>query len=455
MKTLGHVLLALAILVGGSGVRVFADTELSTEERLKLLEQEVAVLKRQIEVDKEASSQKAASAAIVTANVKDGFQIKSPDDSYKLKVGGYVQADARFFSGNKKDPTSPIDTFTTRTVRLAVSGTVANVFDYFIAPEFAGSTVNLPDAYIDWRVADPAFKIRAGKFKAPFGYERLQSTPASTFAEPSLAENLAPNRDSGVQFFGDILSNTVSYAIAATNGVSDGGTSITDTNNDKELGARLFAQPFRNSDLLALRGVGFGGALSYGHREDAATSTYPAYKTAGQTTFYSLPATTYFDGPQIRYSPQVAYYYNSLGVYGEYIVSEEKLTKTTRRQDIRNEGWTAAASYLLTGEDASYKGVVPLHPFSLKNGGWGAFEVTGRYSTLDIDNKLFDSTLTSSTLGNTVPTQARAVTAGLNWYLNASAKLVLNWEQTRFKGGAANGSRLTENLVLSRLQLAF
>ncbi|MEI6437388.1 MAG: porin [Candidatus Omnitrophota bacterium] len=448
MKTLGTVLLALAILAGGSGVRVYADTSVSTEDRLKLLEQEVAILKRQIEVDKEEAAKKAPNLPIVTASAKDGFSIKAPDDSYKLKLSGYVQADARIFPDNKKD-TGTTDTFTTRTVRLVASGTVANNFDYYIAPEFAGSTVNLPDAYLDWRL-DPAFKIRTGKFKAPFGYERLQSTPASTFAEPALVENLAPNRDSGIQLYGDLLANTVSYAVALTNGVTDGGTSITDTNNDKEIGARLFAQPFRNSNVLALRGLGVGGAVSYGHRED---TTLPTYKTAGQTTFFTLAGTT-FDGPQLRYAPQVAYYYNSLGLYGEYIASQAKLTKTAKRQDIRNDGWVAAASYVVTGEDASYKGIVPLHPFSLKDGGWGAVELTGRYSTLDLDNKLFDSTLTSNVITSS-PTEARAWTAGVNWYLTGNTKLVFNWEQTNYKGGAVGGNRLTENLLLTRFQLSF
>lgn len=449
MKIIRNVWLVLVILAGSSGFRVYAQADLTTEERLKQLEQQVAVLKRQIEVDKEASTQKAVNVPVITASAKDGFQIKAPDNSYALKLSGYVQADARLFGGNKKDSVSPISTFTTRTVRLAVGGTVANVFDYFLSPEFAGTSVNLPDAYIDWRV-DPAFKIRAGKFKAPFGYERLQSTPVTTFAEPSLVENLAPNRDSGVQFFGDLFKNTVSYAIAFSNGVTDGGTSITDTNNDKELGGRLFAQPFKNSDILALRGLGFGGAASYGHRED---TTLPGYKTAGQTTFFTLAGTT-FDGPQFRYAPQLSYYYNSLGVYGEYIASQAKLTKTTRRQDIRNDGWVAAASYLLTGEDASYKGVIPLHPFSLKDGGWGAFEVTGRYSELDIDNDIFASTLTTNVLASS-PTAARAWTAGLNWYLSANSKLVFNWEQTTFKGGAINANRTPENLYLTRLQLNF
>ncbi len=435
----------------------FAQENLSVEQKIADLQRQIDILKRQLEVDKEVSTQKAKDAPIVTASAKDGFSIKAQDDSYKLKLSGYAQADARFFSTNKKDGTaapaaSPQDTFTDRTVRLVFSGTVANDFDFYIAPEFGSTAIALPDGYLDWRI-DPAFKVRGGKFKAPFAYERLQSTPGATFAEPGLAESLAPNRDIGFQVSGDVLNNSLNYALALTNGVVDAGgsTSTADTNNDKEFNARVFAQPFKNSNTLALRGFGFGSAFTYGHREDTSLASY---KTAGQTEYFKLSGTSQ-DGPQLRYAPQVTYYYHSLGVYGEYIDSQEKLTKGTKRQDIRNQGWEAAASWVLTGEDASYTGIVPLRPFAPKDGAWGAFELAGRYSAIDFDNNIFDTSLTSNSITSS-PTAAHAWTAGLNWYLNRNTKLVFNWERTDFDGGAGAGAdRPTENLFLSRLQVSF
>ncbi|MBF0477871.1 MAG: hypothetical protein HQL26_00145 [Candidatus Omnitrophica bacterium] len=453
MKSFGYVLLVAVILTGGVK-QVWADNVASMEERLQALEQEVAILKRQIEIDKEESSKKLETVPIVTVGIKDGLQIKTPDESYKLKIGGYVQADARFFAnnGNTKELLGTTDTFYARTVRLVFQGTVSKYFDFYIAPEFGSSTISLPDAYAEWRI-NPAFKIRGGKFKAPFGYDRLESTPALIFAEPALVENLAPNRDLGFQLSGDLWKSTLSYALAVTNGVQDaGGTStVKDTNNGKEIGGRIVVQPFSNTDLLSLRKLGVAGAFSYGHKEETLSAS-PAYVTAGQSTFYSLTGTA--SGAQSRYSPQIFYYFNSLGFWSEYMSSQEQLVKTTKKQKIRNDGWQVAASYVLTGEDASYKGVTPKHPFDLSKGQWGAFEIAGRYSSLDIDNKVFDSNLTS-TLITTSAAAAGAWTAGLNWYINNNVKFVLNYEQTKFKGGAVNGSRLTENLILSRLQLAF
>jgi phosphate-selective porin OprO/OprP len=58
-----------------------------------------------------------------------------------------------------------------------------------------------------------------------------------------------------------------------------------------------------------------------------------------------------------------------------------------------NKGWYAQASYVLTGEDASYNGVVPISNFDPRNGRWGAFEVALRGSKLKIDEEAFTSGL--------------------------------------------------------------
>ena len=126
---------------------------------------------------------------------------------------------------------------------------------------------------------------------------------------------------------------------------------------------------------------------------------------------------------------------------------------TINRINPLNKGWQLGASYVLTGEDAAYAGVVPNKPFSLKDGNWGALELAGRFSTVDIDDEVFASGFTTLSAN---PTKADAWTLGLNWYLSRNTKLVLNDEYTTYKGGAAgNNDRRPENLVISRFQLSF
>jgi phosphate-selective porin OprO/OprP len=52
--------------------------------------------------------------------------------------------------------------------------------------------------------------------------------------------------------------------------------------------------------------------------------------------------------------------------------------------------------------------------------------------------------------------RAAAWGAGVNWVWNSNLKYVLDYERTRFKGGAlGGGDRPTENSVQTRLQLSF
>lgn len=122
---------------------------------------------------------------------------------------------------------------------------------------------------------------------------------------------------------------------------------------------------------------------------------------------------------------------------------------------LNNDAWQIAATYLLTGEDSSFKGVKPKNDFDLDKGGWGAWELALRYSEMNIDGDTFTNQagqLAGQTGADATPTlaqayadptfsakKARTWTAGVNWYLNSNAKIVLNYEQTSFVGGAGTG----------------
>ena len=43
----------------------------------------------------------------------------------------------------------------------------------------------------------------------------------------------------------------------------------------------------------------------------------------------------------------------------------------------------------LTGENASYKGLIPSSPFDPFKRTWGAFEVAARYNEIDLDTDAF------------------------------------------------------------------
>ena len=55
----------------------------------------------------------------------------------------------------------------------------------------------------------------------------------------------------------------------------------------------------------------------------------------------------------------------------------------------------------------------------------------------------------------TAARKARAAGVGVNWYLNQNLKWSLNYERTRFDGGALTGDRPDEKAVLTRIGLSF
>jgi phosphate-selective porin OprO/OprP len=110
-----------------------------------------------------------------------------------------------------------------------------------------------------------------------------------------------------------------------------------------------------------------------------------------------------------------------------------------------------SASYVLTGEENTWRGFTPKRPFAPGAGQWGAWEVTARVGQLDIDDEafpLFANPDTSATL-------ATSWGVGLNWHLNRNFKINLNYEQTQFDGGTAALLQDGEHAFLARAQISF
>jgi len=481
MKKLIRILAVAVVLVNTLiSKTVWADDTSSLEQRLDNLEQQVAILKRQIENNKQDAADKAVTTPIITANSKDGFSIKSPDGNYSLKIGGYVQTEAREFGANNKEEQDENSEILARRVRLIIQGTVARDFDFYVQPEFGYndnySTVTsatpatyapaLQDAWIDWKYF-PEATVKAGKFKTPFDLENLQDTRYTPFVELGLASNLSPQRDLGVQVGGSLWNNKITYAGGIFDGAADhenayGGSGTASGNydsNNKSGTGRIFVTPFKDTGIELLQGLGVGYAATYGKQKG---TDLPSYVTSnGQAPFFSYTTSgVSAAGPQYREEPQAYYYYKSLGVLAEAVESQEQLQYTSGGHVIRtspdNKAFDLTGTYILTGEDASYNGVTPRHDFDPSTGGWGAFELAGRYGELKIDHSVFDDGFASL---NTSASEARAWTTGINWYLNRNVKLAFDYEQPRFRRGAIpsvnGGNRKTENLFTGLAQLSF
>ena len=416
------------------------------------LDQKVRVLERQREIDKDDAAALAKTQPKISLNA-NGFALSSADSNFVAQLHGVLQTDGREFLAN--NALKGNDGILLRRARPIFSGTVFRDFDFNFTPDFGGTTVQIQDAYLNYRY-NPALQLQVGKFKSPVGLEQLQSDPNTTFNERSLVTDLVPNRDLGLELHGDLFGGAASYAVGIFDGVSDynSTTANVDSDNNKALAARVFLQPWKKSDVAALRGFGFGAGGSFESDRNGAGGLTPGYKTDGQQTFFAYTNGVAANGQHWRISPQAYYYWGPFGLLGEYAISDQQVSNGKASADLQNTAWEISGSWLLTGEDAAYSGVTPRHPFDPRNGGWGAWQLVARYAALDVDNAAFPKFANPKTSASA----AWEWSAGVNWYLNKNIRLNASFSRTTFTGGNGTGSTVTkqpENAFFTRAQLAF
>jgi len=425
----------------------------SLEARVEELEQRVRVLQRMRVLAADSAAAAATHRQTGTASATDGFSLKSADGKYALKLRGYAQADARFVPGD--DAGAFTNSFSLRRARPILEATVGRYFDFRIMPDFAQGQTILFDAYWEGKF-DPAFTVRAGKFKSPIGLERLRSATDLNFAERGLPSNLAPNRDIGLQLAGDLSEGLFSYQAGVFDGAPDLGNIDADLSDSKDLVARVFLQPFRRG---ALQGSGVGIAGSTGHELGSATATgLPGYRAPSQQPFFryrsstTMPATTVLAaGRRTRLYPQAFLALGSLGVLGEYALSRQDVLLAGTTARLEHHAWQASGSYFLTGEKAGFRSPAPRKPFDLEAGTFGALELAARYGEIDIDDDTFPLFADPAASAS----KARSLGFGFNWHLNKAIRLLMNYERTTFAGGRATGDRKPEEFVVTRFQHSF
>ena len=395
-----------------------------------------------------------------------------PDKSHVLRVRGLLQSDVRFFLDN--DALAANDTFLIRRFRPYIEGTLFEIVDYRFLPELAG-TVQVLDAYLDLHPRD-WLRLRVGKYKAPIGLERLQSDADLPLLERALDQNLSSQRDVGVQLWGDVAGGLVHYVVGVFNGAPDGSSADTDLNHAKDFQGRLFFHPFKSESLQHLGNLGVGISAGTGNRRGrsptataAAQTGLSSLRTAGQNTFFSYVApatdttgatTTFTNERTTRLNPQLYYYNGPFGLLAEYVWLEQGVQRGNTTAKLTHQAAHGTLSLTVGGAEG-YDGSTPNHPFDPTKGQWGALQLAARVGWLEVDGDTFP------TYANPVAS-ARSATSyagGAAWVLRRAVKFAINFEQTRFEGGAGTAAsgmspavitdRVTESVVIGRAQVNF
>lgn len=402
-----------------------------------------------------------------------GFTLTSNNNRWQISLRALVQADGRFWFDDTQRP--QLNTFLIRRAQPYIEGRLPYGVTFLISPDFGGGTTVLQDAYFGLDL-DDALKFRFGKFRPPFGLERLQPTSNLSFVEFGLPTLLTPNRDVGAMVHGDLFGGFFGYAGGIFNGVPDNGSDDLDTDSQKEFVGRAYLRPFRPLGTEALGRLFIGVATTFGRAFGNPTNTAlpnptltPAYKTPGQISDFtyisaasgvtpSYSNTVVANGAHNRYG---ACLYEALGPFsllGEYYLSNQEVGRVGFGNIVvRNRAYQAQATFVLFGADAAYDYVRVRTPVEPSVGHFGALELAARLGHLAVDSDAFPNfaSPTGSVRG------ATEGTLGANWYFSDNAKFVINWDHTAFQGGAktpaevAAGHREAENIFLLRAQVVY
>jgi phosphate-selective porin OprO and OprP len=449
-----------------------ADVNADLRSEIEEQKQRLAILERKLELQQEAATAAVASAPRITASASR-FQVGSTNGENFIRLRGTLHADSRVYGGESVPETA--DTFALRRVRPTVEGTFGGIYDFRLMPDFAGGRSVIADAYIAARF-NPGAVLTVGKFKPPVGLERLQSSADLRFIERGLPTALVPNRDLGVQLSGELAGGAFAYQLGYFNGVTDGQSSDSlaapDVESDTEgdYAARLFFQPFVNSENFNLRGLGFGVAGTWVDvAGNAANTALSAYRSPGQQGIFSYRANTatgvtpnnatFANGQRLRLAPQLYYARGSFGVLGEYTQVEQDVSRvvgtSTISDTLTHSAWQVQFAWFMTGEEETFRGFTPGSTFQPGKSGWGAVELVARLHQLELDDDTFVGGADSFANPLTAVSRATAYGVGINWYPWNTVKLSLNYEQTEFEGGAATGDRPDEQALLSRFAVNF
>jgi len=380
-----------------------------------------------------------------------GFFLASADGTSRLRLGGYMQFDGRYFAGDGADALT--NQFAFRSIRPELRGTLFDRYDFRLLPDFAGGRIVIQEAYVDLRVAD-AIRIRFGKYKVPFGLERLQPEIATTFVERGLPTLLAPNRDLGVQVHGVLARGVLAYQLGVFDGVADNASVDTDTSDHKELVARAFVTPLATGDPL-VRTLGVGGAVMVGYEHGTLAQTgLGAWLTQGQTTFFqyrtgtTLATSPIADGRHVRATAHASWYTGPFGVMAEYARSSQRAGIADRPPAlVTADAWQVLGQWVISGGSSTFEGVVPT------DRRFGAFDVAARVGGIRLRN---DDAFTAG-LADPARSARKALSAGggADWLPNRSLRFALDLERTWFTGGAQTGNRQAETSIVGRVQTVF
>ncbi len=272
--------------------------------------------------------------------------------------------------------------------------------------------------------------------------------------------------------WGVLADQRVEYALGSFDSQRN---SLRPFNNRQDFLGFLNFKPFypREEGFL-LRNLQFGGSVDLGNENQSpipevrhtdqspgpATVNGTAASIAAGLPFLAFNPTVLEKGSRALWEAHLACYCGGLSLLSALEGGHDSYASgpTATPVHVPINGWFVQGGYILTGETIRDRTLLqPLRPFDLRQGrfGLGAWELTARYSQLDLGSEVFTAGLADPKLWSN---HAKMVDAGLNWYLNQFVKVYFDWEHSMFGSlvlSTSNHYRESNDLFWVRTQVYF
>ena len=444
-----------AALIGGASLFAMtgaahaqtAQTPEQQQARIEALEAQLEALSSQIADLKAATAAslkdvRTAQAATSVSIAGGKPTIASGDGAFSATVHAVMQLDAAWYNQDSPLPASvatgrDLNSGTNfRRARLGVDGKAFKNFDYGVLLDFGGSGTDgagqLQELYVQYNYAP--FKIRVGAYAPNLGLEDAASTNGSLFPErPSSAEaarSLA-GADRRIALQGQVVRERWLLSGAVTGAKAGDGQTF-----DEQLGylGRFAFIPAKGQDWLIHAGAN-ASVVATPAQSAALTGAYnvtlqdrPELRVDGQ----QLVTTGAIDAEGARhYGLELAAQKKGLLIQGEYFSYKiDRRNPAVGVSDPKFTGWYVEGGWVLTGEARKYNAnnfafdaPAIANPFDPKAGKWGAWELAGRYSVLDLNHHE-----NAALAGDRVRGGEQTIwTVGLNWFPNSVTKFSVDY----------------------------
>lgn len=408
-----------------------------------------------------------APSALYMTPSPDEPSLAVPDKTYPdFRMTGFFHLDtARFAqSDESRAQLGDIQDGTGfRRARLAATGNVSERGTYMFEVDIAQAQARFVDVW--GQIAEtPVGNIRIGRYRQPFGMTELTSIRELPLMERPSVVALSPFRQTGIMFSDTAFDERATWAASGFRTLSDNFGNVYGDSSGMGTAERLTWLAMDHGDTQLLH-LGFGHSyLDPGRNQYLLASQDEIFigqqPLLGPNGLSVLP----LDGvpPFVNSGVFTVDDVNMLNIEGAWslgrtlVQAEHRWSRISLPSGDRAtvQGGYITLRHMLTGEVIPYNRaagvfgrVEPLCPLDIAAGNWGAWELVGRLSTLNL-NPLFGLP------GIPGPTGSLDTTSlGLNWYWWNNAKCVMEWVNGDLNRPGAGES--VSNTVAGRVQFDF